>query len=144
MELDWQSVNVQPRPVGGWTFVRRAFDVNNLDDIHLVEERLGSIEKKRSTAVKLSFVGTLDLTDKAHLDAVLEHYSDLFAALETWERQTDLAVLPDDRDLQGLGLTGFAATTLDELGAQASSEGEAAETAQDALSLLFRLAGGGS
>ena len=144
VELDRESINVQPRQVGGWTFVRKAFDVNNREDIDLIDEWLGSVEEKRSTIVKLSFVGTLDLTDKAHLDAVLDHYADLFAALETWERQTDLAVLPDDRDLQELGLTGFAEATLKELRAQASAEGVGAETAQDALSLLYRLAGGGS
>jgi hypothetical protein len=92
----------------------------------------------------LSFVGTLNLTEKAHLDEVLNHYSDLFAALETWERHTDLVVLPDEEDLLDLGLTGFAAATLEDLREQARSDGEAGEVAQDALSLLFRLARAGS
>lgn len=143
VELDRESVSVVPRQVGAWTFIRRAFDVNGRDEVELVDEWLDSIEEKRNTVVKLSFVGTLNLTEKAHLDAILEHYSDLFAALETWERQTDLAILPDDRDLRELGLTGFAADTLEELRVQASAEGEPAEVAQDALSLLYRLAGGG-
>lgn len=144
VELDRESVSVTPRQVGTWTFVRKAFDVNGRDEVDLVDEWLNNVEDKRKTVVKLSFVGTLNLTEKARLDAILEHHSDLFAALETWERQTNLAVLPDDQDLVGLGLSGFAASTLAELRVQAGSEGEAGEVAQDALGLLFRLAGGGS
>lgn len=143
VELDRESVSVTPHQVGTWTFIRRAFDVNSRDEVELVGEWLGGIEEKRNAVVKLSFVGTLNLTEKARLDGILEHYSDLFAALETWERQTDLAILPDDQDLQELGLTGFAADTLEELRIQASSEGAIGEMGQDALSLLYRLVGGG-
>jgi DNA repair exonuclease SbcCD nuclease subunit len=143
VELDQESISVEPRQVGSWSFLRRVFDVNNRDEVDAVSEWLTTIAEKRNTVVKLSFVGTLSLIEKARLDAILEHFSDLFAALETWERQTDLAVLPDDGDLRDLGLTGFAADTLQELRVQAASRGESGEVAQDALSLLYRLAGGG-
>jgi DNA repair exonuclease SbcCD nuclease subunit len=143
VELDFEAIAVTARSVGAWTFVRRAFDVNGPDEVSLVDEWLGGIEDKRTTVVKVSFIGTLNLTQKSHLDSVLEHYSDLFAALDTWERQTELVVLPDEQDLQELGLSGFAAATLEELRAQASAGGEQAAVAQDAMSLLYRLAGGG-
>jgi DNA repair exonuclease SbcCD nuclease subunit len=144
VEVDRESVSVTPRRVGTWTFVRKAFDVNSRDEVDLVDDWLSGVEEKRNTVVKLSFVGTLNLTEKARLDAILEHHSDLFAALETWERQTELAVLPDDQDLRELGLSGFAANTLEGLRVQAASGGETGEVAQDALALLFRLTGGGS
>lgn len=144
VDLDVDSVKVEARQVGFWTFLQEAFHVNNREEVDTIAEWLEAIADKRSAVVKLSFVGTLNLTEKAHLDEVLEHYSDLFAALETWERHTDLAVLPDEEDLVDLCLTGFAAATLGELREQARSEGEAGQVAQDALSLLFRLAGAGS
>lgn len=142
VDLDQESVSVEPHQIGTWVFLRQAFDVNSRDEVDAVSDWLESIDDKRNAVVKLSFVGTLNLTEKAHLDDVLEHFSDLFAALETWERQTDLAVLPDDEDLRDLGLTGFAADTLEGLREQAGSHGEAGQVAQDALSLLYRLAGG--
>jgi len=142
IDLDRDSISVEARQIGSWTFLRQAFDVNNRDEVDAVSTWLEGIGNKRSAVVKLSFVGTLNLTEKAHLDEILDHFSDLFAALETWERQTDLAVLPDDDDLRDLGLTGFAADTLEELREKAGSGGEAGPVAQDALSLLYRLAGG--
>jgi hypothetical protein len=64
---------------------------------------------------------------------------ELFAALEIWERHTDLVVLPDDLDSTELNLAGFARETLDELQDQARGEGAEALTARDALVLLYRL-----
>jgi len=144
VDLDHKSANVDARQVGFWAFLQESFHVNDRDEVDAVAEWLEAVADKRSTVVKLSFVGTLNLTEKAHLDEVLDHYSDLFAALETWERHTDLVVIPDEQDLVDLHLTGFAAATLEDLREQARSAGEAGEVAQDALSLLFRLAGAGS
>lgn len=141
VDLDQDAISVQRKPVGSWQFTRRSFDVNNQAEVDTVREWLEAIPDKRRTVVKLSFVGTLNLTDKARLDAVLEHFNDLFAALETWERHTELSVLPDDGDLRDLGLTGFAAKTVDEFSALARSGGLDAEVAQDVLGLLYRLAG---
>ena len=89
--------------------------------------------------MKLGFVGTVDLTTKARLDEVLES-QDLLAALETWDLRTDLAVLPSDTDFADLGLGGFVSKTVDELRSLAQGDGADAIGAQDALSLLFRLA----
>jgi DNA repair exonuclease SbcCD nuclease subunit len=132
---------VKPLPVGGWCFLRHSFDVNNAEEVKAVGEWLELLPHKRETVVKLSFVGTLSLADKAALDELLAHHADLFAALESWERQTELAVLPDERDLLELGLKGFAANAAQELSEQALSGGEPAAVAQDALGLLYRLAG---
>ncbi len=141
VDLGQDPISVQRIPVGSWQFTRRAFDVNNRAGVDSVHEWLDTIADKSRTVVKLSFVGTLNLTDKAHLDATLEHFEDLFAALETWERHTELCVLPDDGDLRDLGLRGFALEAVNELRTSAESTGPQAAVAQDALGLLYRLAG---
>ena len=86
--------------VGGWAFVTQTFDVNSREDVEAVAAWLRKIESKDKTVIKLSFVGTISLREKALLDEELEQAGDLFAALDTWERKTELAVLPDESDLQ--------------------------------------------
>lgn len=144
VEIDQGSVSVSQRVIGRWEFLRHRFSVDNLDDVEAVDAWLGGIENKRETVVKLSFVGTLSLAGKGRLDEILAHHADLFAALETWERHTELAVLPDEEDLDDLGLSGFAAKALDELRGLAASGTQGAPAAQDAVALLYRLARRGS
>jgi DNA repair exonuclease SbcCD nuclease subunit len=140
VELDQKSVTVQKRIVGSWRFIRKSFDVNTRAEVEAVRSWLEDLPDKRCTVVKLSFVGTLSLTHKAGLDAVLEHSKDLFAAVEAWEGHTELRVLPDEDDLRDLALSGFAKEATAELGSLASSAGPEASVAQDALGLLYRLA----
>jgi hypothetical protein len=94
------------------------------------------IERHR-TIVRLVLRGSLTMRQKARLDAALEHARDLCAAVEVWDRHSDLAVLPDDGDLADLPLSGFAKAAADRLRAQAAA-GDAA--ARDALGLLVQLA----
>ena len=126
--------------VGTWAFVREHFHVDGTEGVNEVIAWLDALQDKRSTVVKLSFEGTLNLTEKTRLDDALAHHESLFAALETWERNTDLAVLADAADLDNLALSGFASTTLSDLQAGAAAGGEHGQVAQDALDLLFRLA----
>jgi len=139
VELERGSAEVSRRPIGTWQFVAQRFDVNHRSEVEAVAEWLAALPEKSSTIVKLTFVGTLSLAEKARLDEILEHYTDLFADLEVGDRHGDLAVRPDDEDLRDLGLAGFAAAALEELRAQAAAAGPEAATAQDALSLLYRL-----
>jgi hypothetical protein len=97
---------------------------------------------KERTIVKLALVGTLSLRDKARLDEVLAHHVDLFAAVDTWERRTDLVVLPDDADVASLEVAGFAADAATALRDLAQRDGDSAVVARDALALLHRLVGG--
>jgi hypothetical protein len=78
------------------------------------------------------------------LDACLDRYARLFAALVPWDKQTDLAVMPADGEFDDLGIGGFAAAAVDELVATARSAGEDAEDARAALGLLLRLTEGGA
>lgn len=139
VELDHEGVTVQRREVGDWHFAEHAFDVNGREDVDGVREWLDGVADKRRTVVKLSFVGTLSLADKVELDSLLAHFEGLFGALRQWERRTDLCVQPDDDDLSDLGLSGFAAETVQELAELARAGGPEAATAQDALGLLYRL-----
>ncbi len=101
VEVDRETIEVTRHKVGDWAFVTQTFDVNGRDDVEAVATWLSNIESKDKTVVKLSFVGTISLRDKAVLDEELEKAGDLFAALDTWERKTELAVLPDESDLPG-------------------------------------------
>jgi DNA repair exonuclease SbcCD nuclease subunit len=141
VDLSAESVSVDRRHVGSWQFVRRDFDVTNTEDCQKVEHFLEDISDKARTIVKLSLVGQLSLADMDRLEATLDHASDLLGALQLWERRSDLVVLPDDDDFEGLGLSGFAAGGLEDLRELGARAGDDALTARDALGLLYRLAG---
>lgn len=140
VELDGDAVSVDPVHVGTWRFLRHAAPLDGPDDVEALAEWLAAVPAKERTVLKLSFVGTLSLAAAARLDEVLDHHRDLFAALETWERHTDLAVLPDDADLDALGLAGYAAAALDDLQQLAHAGAVEPAVAHDALGLLYRLA----
>jgi hypothetical protein len=140
--LDDARVTVEPRRVGSWRFLRTRLDVDGEQGVDRLEAYLDGLPDKDTSVVELELVGTLGLGAKARLDDLLEHYGTLFASLRVAEHRSDLAVLPDEADLDELGLVGFAAATLEELRTQAASGQPGAETAADALGLLYRLVRG--
>jgi len=125
--------------IGDWQFVEQQFDLNSDADVATVDSWLANLQERRKSVVRLSFVGTVSLATKAHLDEVIDRHREVLAALELHEQQMDLAVIPDDADVAALGLTSFAAAALDELVARAT-DGPDAEVAEDALGLLYRIA----
>lgn len=142
VDLTPGDCRVERHQVGMWRFVRQQVDLNGAEDVSALERMLQDLPDKDRTVVKLSFVGTLSLRDSTRLGDILDHHRDLLAALDTWERHTDLAVLPDDGDFGALELTGFARNTFTELAERARSTNDDAPAASDALALLYRLAGG--
>ena len=100
VELDADSVQVEPRRVGTWRFVRQACELTGDADIDALAEWLASLDGKERTILKLSLVGQVSLAQKARLDDLLDHHSDLLGAVEVWERRSDLTVLPDDADIR--------------------------------------------
>ncbi len=140
VDVDANSVSVERRRVGTWEFSSRDWQIGGDADIDALEEWLSSLANKDRCIVKLGLVGQVSLAQKARLDGILEHSADLLAALETWERRSDLVVVPDSLDVDRLGLSGFARDALEELSAKAES-GEESLAARDALALLYRLAG---
>lgn len=136
------SCDVQPVKTSTWRFVRQPFELAGRSDIARVRTWLDGLPNKERTVLKLSFVGTLNLAGRAELDDVLAHHAEMFAAIEQWERHTDLVLLAEETDFSDLGLAGFAESAAEELAAAASGEGDHAVAARDALALLYRLSRG--
>lgn len=144
VDLSEEAISVVPHRVATWRFLRESFDLTSRADCEEVRSFLEAIPDKHRTIVKLSLVGQLSLGDMTWLEAQLEHAADLLGALETWERRSDLVVLPDDDEFDGFGLTGFAAGALDDLRKTGEGSGDDALVARDALGLLYRLLAGAS
>ena len=140
VDLDANNVGVDIRHLGTWRFVLRDWQLSADGDINALEEWLSRLNGKDRTIVKLAVVGQVSVTQKARIDSVVEHNADLLAALEIWERHSDLVVIPDEADLDYFGLSGFAREALFDLREMAES-GEQAIAARDALALLYRLVG---
>ena len=140
VELDRGRVQVESRRVGTWVFRSSERDLTSDADIDALQEWLASLEDKERTIVKLSLVGQVSIAQNARLDRLLDGFDDLLAALQRWERRSDLVVVPDESDIESLGLSGFAHDALSDLQDVAQSADEsAAVTASDALALLHRL-----
>ena len=137
VDLRDSHVDATPKRVGRWRFLSRDWQISSGQDIGALEEWLSGLEEKDRTIVKMSMTGQVSVAQKARLDEALEHHADLLAAMETWERRSDLVVIPDDADLDHFGLSGFADDALTEL--RELAEGDAAPVARDALALLYRL-----
>jgi DNA repair exonuclease SbcCD nuclease subunit len=136
--------DVERVEVATWKFIAQHFDVNNSADLDAIDDWATAIAHRDRCIVKLSLVGQLSLGEKARLDHLLDHYGELFASVNVWERHTDLVVLPTDDDIEQLQLTGFAGAALDELRNRSvvdhhATSGNDRDVANDALGLLFRL-----
>ena len=135
-------VTVESHRVGTWRFLTLHRELNNSRDIADLDVNLDQLTDKDRTVVQLALVGTLSVTDRADLDACLDRYSRLFACLDSWDRHTNLVVMPADEEFDDLGIGGFAADAVAELKDAALSDGGDAGTARNALALLLRLRGG--
>jgi DNA repair exonuclease SbcCD nuclease subunit len=142
VDVTAQQCTVTPRAVGTWRFVRRLVELTGADDVDELARWLDGLPDKATTIVKLSLVGHLSLAEMARFETLLEHHADLLGALETWDRHSDLVVMPDLGDLDHLGLAGFAREALEDLRSMAVADDADAVTARDALGLLYRLGSG--
>jgi DNA repair exonuclease SbcCD nuclease subunit len=134
-----RAVRVEGRRVGRWRFVTLRRSVDNARDVVDLDINLDQLTDKERTVVQIALTGTLTVTDKAALDACLDKYARLFAALGTWDKETDVAVVPADGEFDDLGVGGFAAAAVDELVATARADSAQADDARAALALLLRL-----
>ena len=139
-----RPVQVDARRIGDWRFVSLRRAVDDGRDIADLGINLDLMPDKERTVIRLGLTGSLTITDRAELDACLDRYARLFAALVPWDAQTDIAVMPADGEFDDLGIGGFAAAAVDELVATARSTGDDGENARAALALLLRLADGGA
>ena len=134
-----RPVHIDARRVGSWRFVTLRHSVDSGRDVADLDINLDLMPDKERTVVRLGLSGTLTVTDKAALDACLDKYARLFAALGPWDKRTDIAVIPADGEFDDLGIGGFAAAAVDELVRTARADGEDADDARAALALLLRL-----
>jgi len=136
-------VSVDNRHVGRWRFVTLTRQLDNAVDIADLGRDLDAMTDKERTVIQLALTGTLTITDWAALEECMEAYRRKFAWVDTWDRNTDLAVMPADGEFDELGLSGFAAAALNDLVEMArSGADDSAADAQGALALLTRLAKG--
>jgi hypothetical protein len=134
------AVSVESHRVGRWRFVTLHRQLDTGRDVADLDINLDQLPDKERTVVQLALTGTLSVTDRAALDACLDRYSRLFAWAGTWNRHTDLAVVPADGEFIDLGLGGFAADAVEELIAAArAGDTDGADDAHAALALLLRL-----
>ncbi len=140
VDLDEAHVETRPIQVGQWRFVRRAVELYAADDVEALAEWLERVPDKERTVLRFALSGVLRLSLKARLDEIFEDARDLYAAVEVWERQRDLAVVPDDLDFDDLGLEGFAKEAVDALRSTSKRDDEEGFDARTALTLLMRLA----
>lgn len=132
-------VTVDSHTVGSWRFLTLHHELNNSRDVADLDLNLDQLPDKDRTVVQLALVGTLTVTDRATLDGCLDKYARRFACLDSWDRHTELAVLPADDEFDDLGIGGFASDAVAELLETARSDGDGAVAAQAALALLLRL-----
>jgi DNA repair exonuclease SbcCD nuclease subunit len=145
VELSDDSCSVERLPTGRWRFLRQEFDLASQNDLETLRGWLTDQPQKERTILRLGLTGTVTLGLKAQLDQLLEEQRELFAAIDWWETESDLVVLPDEGDFGPGKLSGFAEEARKRLMEQAqlaAEEGER-ERARASLALLYRLAGAG-
>jgi DNA repair exonuclease SbcCD nuclease subunit len=132
---------VREVPIGEWQFLLHEADLNSLSDVEALRAELDRVDTKERSILKLSLRGTLSIEAKAALDAMLGDMEQVFASVNTWERHTDLVVVPDDHDFASISVGGYARDALEWLMEQARSDNGDGEAVRDALALLHRLSG---
>lgn len=152
--------------VGTWEFGVWHRGLAGLSDVQRLDAELSAVGNKDRTVLKLALRGTLSLAEFTHLSETLARHDAVFGGLREWDRHTDLVVLTDDADWLDCGLGGFVAAAAHEidghavrpsrpgpvldadgaLGGGAAAEWrfdpsrpDDADSARDALALLYRL-----
>lgn len=138
-QLDRHDLRVERHHVGTWRFERTVADLAHVDDVEQLARWLDAFPHPERTIVKLGLRGQLSLAAHARLEGVLELAAELLGALERWDAERNLVVLPDELDLDGLGLRGFAQEAVGTLRQVAERSDDEGAAARDALALLYRL-----
>lgn len=136
--LEAGTPTVTSHEVGTWLHHVVQADLNGTADIDTLAAALAALDRKERVILKTRFTGTLGLAEASRLDALLDTQRDVFAALDTWERHSDLAVVPDALELGELAIGGYVRDAAEELARGAEGDGADAEAARDALKLLYR------
>ncbi|WP_116114719.1 metallophosphoesterase family protein [Austwickia chelonae] len=144
VELSPQGTGqVEEIHVGRWAFQDLAREVNGSDDLDDLDSELSGLPDADRTVVRYALTGTLSLSEHARLQDLLARHTDRLAGCYAWERHAHLAVYVDGTELTDIGVGGFVTAAVNELAAQAETQGAEAAVAGDALALLYRLAKAG-
>lgn len=133
-------MQVESRRVGTWRFEHTDWELGTDADIDALGDWLAGLFDKDRTIVRVGLRGQVSVAQKARLEYMIADHSELLACLR--EDSSDLAVIPDDADLDDFALSGYALEALRDL-FQKAETGDRTGEAQGALSLLYRLAGAG-
>ncbi|MDY6050643.1 MAG: exonuclease SbcCD subunit D [Corynebacterium sp.] len=128
------SVEVERVPVGMWRFEALTCELTNTAEVDRFLQQLAEYPDKARTVVKYWLTGAVSMVDYARLQAGLEKYESIFAALFPRQRSETVTVYPTDEEIDNLRLTPFARSAVDTLRAGAGSRVDT-----DALHLLYRL-----
>jgi len=137
VELGGGEPRVESHDTATWAFELMTAELDNQEQVEQLARDLDSLPRKETTIVKLGLRGALPLRAMARLENALADAGHKFAAITRSRSRSDLVLLPDNLDLDHLGLAGFARTAAEKLAARMDDP-----TAADALALLYRLAGG--
>ncbi len=137
VNLDRDGVQVDHHRVGTWQFEYRDWELGTDLDIDALRDWLELPDNKDRCIVRANLQGQVSVAQKARLDQMLDHFTDLLGGLEVRDGEGGLAVLPDEADLEDFGVSGYALEALSDLSEMTRSEGQAT-VAQDALALLYR------
>lgn len=139
VDLDEHTCSVKVEPTGQWQFILLRLDLLPGRSVAIVEAALSTITDPAHRIVKLELIGTITVSEKIAVDRLVEDARQTFAAIERPLHHDDLALMPDDYDDAGMNLSGFAKAAMERIKNQAKEP--KAEAAQNALALLYRLAG---
>ncbi|AKK02857.1 metallophosphoesterase family protein [Corynebacterium epidermidicanis] len=134
------QVRVTEHPVGKWQFHTFRSEVNSRAEAEEFVDRLKSYANKAEVCVKYALRGDVDVETMQYVEAEIAQLEPIFAALYPRDRLMDFHLSPDQSDLDALELSGYQLAALQELLAPAEN-GHDAQTADDALKLMFRLSG---
>ncbi|MGJ0184919.1 metallophosphoesterase family protein [Corynebacterium glyciniphilum] len=129
------QVSVEEVKTGRWSFLALAAQINSREDVAEWINRLEDIRDKRTTVVKYTLTGSVDLATAAVLDEELDRIAPAFAALYPRRRLMDLHVVPGDEELADADWPGVVGVAARGLADRASHDA----AARDALRLLYRL-----
>ena len=138
VSLDREDVTVEAWRVGTWRFERTDWELGTDADIDALGDWLAGLVAKDRTITRVNLRGQVSVAQKARLDDMVADHNELLACLR--ENSSDLAVIPDNADLDDFALSGYALEALRDLFRMAEA-GDRTGEAQAALSLLYRLAG---
>lgn len=137
------KVDVRPVRTGEWSFIELDRDiVPEQSGVEDVLRDVMAIPDKDRCVLRLKLSGLLTLAETARLRKRLAEQRELFASFEL--EQSALHTGVNLRDIEGIGLTGFAASTASRLKEQVDAGSSDARDALLLLAMLTGLEGGGN